>query len=137
MSAADRPKPALGPPHDTYAALGMTLVVAGALFFGGRAQVVDDAVGWTGMLVSLAAAVGLTFYFQRAYGFSSRGKGHAPMGAVAAAIFGFMVVLQFVPAALYEQYFQQSLLGYSMACIALGMLPVGILRAGLGRARPR
>lgn len=57
--------------------------------------------------------------------------------AVAAAIFGFMVVLQFVPAALYEQYFQQSLLGYSMACIALAMLPVGILRTGLGRATPR
>lgn len=131
-----RPKPALGPPHDTYATVGMTLAFAGAMFFAGRTSVVTDALGWTGMLVSFAVAIAVVLYFQRAYGFAPRGWGNTPMGAVMSAIFGFMVVLQLVPAALYGQYFQQSLLGYSMACLALAMLTVGILRAALGKASP-
>lgn len=131
-----RPRPALGPPHDTYATVSMTLAFAGAMFFAGRASVVTDALGWTGMIVSFAVAIAVVFYFQRAYGAGSRGWGDAPMGAVMSAIFGFMVVLQFVPAALYGQYFQESPLGYSMACLALAMLTVGILRAALGKASP-
>lgn len=131
-----RPKPALGPPHDTSATVGITLAFAGAFFFAGRARVVTDALGWTGMIVSFAVAIAVMFYFQRAYGFGSRGWGNAPMGAVMSAIFGFMVVLQFIPAALYEQYFQESLLGYSMASLAMAMLTIGILRAALGKATP-
>ena len=131
-----RPKPALGPPHDTYATVGITLAFAGALFSAGRTSVVTDALGWTGMIVSFAVAIAVMFYFQRAYGFGSRGWGNAPMGAGMSAMFGFMVVLQLVPAALYGQYFQESLLGYSMACLALAMFTVGILRAALGKASP-
>ena len=131
-----KPKPALGPPHDTYATVGITLAFAGALFFAGRTSVVTDALGWTGMIVSFAVAIAVVFYFQRACGVGSRGWGNAPMGAVMSAIFGFMVVLQLVPAALYGQYFQESLLGYSMACLALAMLTGGILRAALGKASP-
>ena len=129
-----RPKPALGPPHDTYATVGLSLAFAAALSFAGRASVEADAVGWTGMLTSLAMTIALIFYFQRAYGFSSRGWGNTPKSAVMAAVFGFIFMLQFVPAALYQQYFQESLLGYSMSCLALAILSAGILRAALGKA---
>lgn len=129
-----RPKPTLGPPHDTYATLVLTLAVAGAFFFTGRFRGEGDALGWVGMLASLAVAVAAVFYVQRAYGFASRRRGNVPRGAVVAGVFGFMYVQQFVPAALYEQYFHASLLAYSVSCLALAALPVAVLRAVLGKA---
>lgn len=127
-------KPALGPPHDTYATLILTLAVAAALFFTGRVYGVGDALGWVGMLTSLAVVIADVFYFQRAYGFASRGWGTVPVGARAAVIFGFIYTQQFVPAAIYEQYFHESLLAYSLICLALAMLPTSVLRATLGKA---
>lgn len=52
-------KPALGPPHDVYAAVGLTFAGAGMLFFAGRARVEWDALGWTGMLICCAALVAI------------------------------------------------------------------------------
>lgn len=129
-----QPKPALGPPHDVYAAVGLTFAGAGMLFFAGRARVEWDALGWTGMLICCAALVAIVLYFQRAYGFSSTGWGNSTTGAGLAAMLGFMIVLQFVPAALYAQIFDDSLFGYVVVCLGFAMFGVGILRAALGAA---
>lgn len=131
-----RPKPALGPPHDAYATVGFTLAVAAVLFFTGRASGEADVLGWSGMLVSFVVTIALMYYFQRAYGFASHGWGNAPMGAVMAAIFVVMLVLRYVPAALYGQYFHESLLAYSVSCLAVAALPFAVLRAAVGKAEP-
>lgn len=128
-------KPPLGPPHDAYATAGSSLTFSAALFCAGRANVVGDPVGWIGMIVSFAAAIAFAYYFMRAYGLASRGWGNVSFGSALASYFGFMFVLQFVPAALYEQYFHQSLLGYSVSCLAVAALPIAVLRASLGPAR--
>ncbi|MBO0599610.1 hypothetical protein I2485_13255 [Nesterenkonia sp. E16_7] len=97
-----------------------------------------DGLGWIGMIVSLAAVVGLASYLQRAYGFRSRGVwGEAPTGAVIASFFASFYVMQFIPAALYEAYFEESLLAYTVSCLALAMLVFGFLRVGLGSSRAR
>ncbi|MGJ9404826.1 hypothetical protein ACHABQ_00680 [Nesterenkonia aurantiaca] len=128
----------LGPPHDAYATVGLTVASAAALFFNGRVRAQADALGWIGMIVSLVAIVGLISYLQRAYGFSPRGGwGGVPTGAVIASFFGSFYIMQFIPAALYEAYFEESLLGYTVSCLALAMVVFGFLRAGLGRATAR
>lgn len=129
----------LGPPHDVYATLGLTVAFAAALFFDGRVSAEADAWGWIGMIASLAAAVGFFCYFQRAYGFASRGSldegwGRAPTGAVIAIFFAFFYVMGFIPEALYQGYFEASLLAYSVSCLALATLPLALLRASLGQA---
>ena len=86
------------------------------------------------MVVCMAAAVVFTHYFQRAYGFSSRGWGTVPIGPRIAVMSGLIVVVLYVPEALYEQYFQESLFGYLMTCLALATLLGGILRAALAKA---
>ena len=128
------PKPPLGPPHDTYATLALSLAFAAALFFAGQFQGGEGRLTWVGMLASLAVAIAGVFYFLRAYGFASRGRGHVPRGAMVAGVFGFMYVQQFVPAALYEEYFHESVLAYSLSCLAVAALPVAVLRGALGKA---
>lgn len=128
------PKSALGPPHDAYAAVGLTLAGAAVLFFVGRARVESDAVGWTGMIASLIVVIALVHYLQRAYGLSSSEWGRVPAGAALAAMVGFMLAMQVLPVALYEQYFYESLFGYSLVCLALAMFSVGLFRAALGPA---
>ena len=75
------------------------------------------------------------YYFQRAYGFASRGWGHAPMGAVMMAIFGFMVTGTYAAPAVYD-HVSDSGIGLVFIFAGLAMLPMGILRATLGPARP-
>lgn len=121
-------------PHDQQ----LTVAFTGTLFFSGRVRAEADTLGWIGMIVSLAAVVGFASYLQRAYGFSPRGVwGGVPTGAVIASFFASFYVMQFVPAALYEAYFEESLLGYTVSCLALAMLVFGFLRVGLGRATAR
>lgn len=129
---AKPPKPPLGPPHDTYATLILTLGVAAAFFTSGVAQ--GSTLGWVGMLVSLTMAVAAVFYLQRAYGFASRGWGPVPVGARSAGAFCFVLVYALVPSALYEQYFQDSLFAYTVTCLAVAALPIAILRGALGKA---
>lgn len=127
------PKPALGRSHDAYATVCVTLAFAALLFFTGRARIESDWVGWTGFGVSLAALFAAVHYFKRAYGFSSRGSDELPRGAVASTFFCFLG-MQYVTPALYAQYFQESLFGLCLACLALAGLVVGPLRAALGKA---
>lgn len=131
-----RPKPALGAPHDAYATVCLTVAIAAAVFFTGRASGEDDALGWIGMLTSFAVVIIAMYYFQRAYGFASRGWENAPMGAMVSAYFGVMLLMRFVPAALYQQYFHESLLAYSLSCLAVAALPMAVLRTALGQAAP-
>lgn len=128
------PKPPLGPPHDTYATLALTLAFAASLFFAGRFQGGEGRLTWVGMLACLAVAVAAVFYFQRAYGFASRGRGTVPRGSLVAGVFGFIYIQQFVPGALYQEYFHESVLVYSLTCLAVAALPVAVLRGTLGNA---
>lgn len=128
------PRPGLGPPHDTRATVLLTLGLAAALLFQGRVNVEDSWMSWAGWLTAWAiVAVGI-YYFQRAYGFSSRGWGRAPMGAVTTAIFGFMLTGFFVAPALYS-YAEESTLGLVSGFMAIAMLAMGTLRAALGPAQ--
>lgn len=129
-----QPKPPLGAPHDAYATLCLTVVIMAVVFFTGRASGEDDALGWIGMITSFAVVIVATYYFQRAYGFSSRSWENSPMGAMVSTYFGIMLILRFVPAALYQQYFHESLLAYSLSCLTVAALPIAVLRAALGKA---
>lgn len=129
-----QPKPALGPPHDTYAALFATVALASVLFFSGWTRVEPDWTGWVGFIGSFVVLISLVHYWQRAYGFASRGWGSAPMGAVIAAIFGFMLVNQIVAPAVYSYYVDEGLFGVLVACLAIALLFVAPLRAALGKA---
>ena len=127
-------KPALGPPHDTYAAFFATVALTLALFFSGRTRVEPDWTGWVGFIASFVVLISLVYYWQRAYGFASRGWGAAPMGAVIAAIFGFMLVNQFVTPAVYSSYAEENLFGALLGCFAIALLFIAPLRAALGKA---
>lgn len=129
------PKPALGPPHDTWATVLLTLALAAALLSQGRVNVEGGWLGWAGYLAAAATAVAGIYYFQRAYGFAARGWGRAPMGAVMAAIFGVMVTGSLVAPAVYS-HVEDSTLGLVFSFMAIAMLATGILRAALGPARP-
>lgn len=128
------PKPTLGPPHDTFATLTLALAYAAALFFAGQFQGEGDTLKWIGMIASLAVAIAAVFYFQRAYGFAFRGRGKVTWGATVAGVFSYMYVQQFVPSALYEMYFHESVFIYSVSCLAVAALPVAVLRGSLGKA---
>lgn len=129
-----RPKPALGPPHDAYAAVSVALLFAASLFFSGRVRAESDWIGWVGVLGSLLFLIAAVHYFQRAYGFRSRGWGRAPMGSVMATYFAVMLTFQFVGPAVYNQFADESVFGLALSCLAVAVLVVGPLRAALGRA---
>lgn len=55
-------------------------------------------------------------------------------GAVASALMCFVLVMQLIPAALYVQYFDESVVGCSVTCLALAGIVVEPLRAALDKA---
>lgn len=127
-------KPALGRSHDAYATFYVALAFAGLLFFLGRARVESDWVGWTGCAITFLALIAAVYYFRRAYGFSSQGIDELPRGAVASTFMCLIFAMQYIPAALYAQYFEESLFGYAVSCLTLAVVVVGPLRAALGKA---
>ena len=127
-------KPAIGRSHDAYATFYVALALAGLLFFLGRARIESDWVGWTGAGIALVALIAAVHYFKRAYGFSSQGIDELPRGAVASTFMCFLFGMQYIPGALYAQYFDESLFGYAITCLALAGIVVGPLRAALGKA---
>ena len=134
--AAQRPatKPALGQSHDAYATFYVALAFAGLLFFLGRARVESDWVGWSGCAIAFIALIAAVHYFTRAYGFSAQGIDELPRGAVASTFMCLIFAIQYIPAALYAQYFEESLFGYAVTCLTLAVIVVGPLRAALGKA---
>lgn len=130
-----QPKPPLGPPHDGYATFGLGVFSAVALFFIGYARTVDDWIGWTGMILSLAAVVACFYYFGRAYGFRNRGWNEdMPTGAYFAMFFGFMFAMQFVAPAIYVHYAGESTLGLVVSYLSLSALVIAPMRLALGKA---
>jgi len=127
-------RPALGRSHDAYATFYVALAFAGLLFFLGRARVETDWIGWTGSLFAFIALIAAAHYFKRAYGFSSQGVDELPRGAVASTFMCLLFGLQYIPGALYAQFFEESVLGYAVMCLALAGIVVGPLRAALGKA---
>lgn len=129
------PKPPLGPPHDAYATLGLGVFFAGALFFIGYGRTVNDWIGWTGMILSLAAVIACFQYFIRAYGLRTRGwNENMPTGAYFAMFFAFMFTTQFVAPAIYVQYAGESTLGLIISYLGLSALVVAPFRMALGHA---
>lgn len=129
------PKPPLGPPHDTWATIGLAVFFASGLFFTGYGRTENDWIGWTGMIASFAALVASVQYFIRAYGFRSR-RGHwnIPVGTYLATFFGFFFAGQFVAPALYVQYAGESALAMVVSFLAVSALAVAPMRAALGTA---
>lgn len=127
-------KPALGRSHDAYATFYVALAFAGLLFFLGWARVESDWMGWTGCVIAFFVLIAAVHYFMRAYGFSSQGIDELPRGAVASTFMCFLFAMQFIPGALYAQYFEESLFGYAVTCLTLAGIVVGPLRAALGKA---
>lgn len=130
------PKPALGPPHDTWATLFAVLGLASMFFFFGRVHVVNDWIGWSGLMVSAVVGFACLRYFHRAYGFAWRWLGNPVNGAGLMAIFGTTLMISMVSSAMYEQYAGENMLALVLSCLAMAMAIVGALRVGLGKAQP-
>lgn len=133
------PKPALGPPHDTWAGLLGILLLASYFFFG-RMQAENDWIGWTGLLIALAVVFAVAHYFRRAYGFttgwSSEASGSESVNSFhMIAVLGAMLALVVAAPAVYEHFSDDSMLSIVLSSLGMAMAIVGALRVGLGRAR--
>ncbi len=133
--SATRSKPPLGPPHDAYAAFWAAIALAIFLFFVGRLQVEGDWLGWTGFGVTVCGLYLAGYYFQRAYGFSNKGWHELPRGAIASLLMCAVFGIQFIPSALYAQYFSESIFGLSLIYLTLAVLIVAPIRVTLGKAQ--
>ena len=130
-----QPKPPLGPPHDAWATIGLTVFFAAGMFFIGYGRTENDWIGWTGMIISFAALIATFQYFIRAYGFRSRGwSENIPTGAYVAGFFGFFFTAQMVAPAIYSQFAGESTLALVGSYLAVAALLIAPLRAALGHA---
>lgn len=130
-------KPALGPPHDVWATVLLTLAVAAMLLFQSRG-LVGDWVDWTGFLTASAVAVVGIYYFQRAYGLKpfNDNLGHTPISAAAAALIGFLILGTLVGPVVYE-HLAEDPLALVASFLSMAILGTGVLRAALGPAPER
>lgn len=135
----DRPKPALGRPHDTFAALALVVSFAAVIYASGNVAA-NSPTSWpdhTVFLTSLVALIGAVAYFTRAYGFSSRGLRYARIGIRTSSVAGYLLVILLVSPALHESYGGEREVLLVLSCLGIAILAVMPFTAALGRAPER
>ncbi|WP_150461904.1 hypothetical protein [Nesterenkonia ebinurensis] len=129
------PKPPLGPPHDAWATVLLTLTAASFLFFAGYTRAEWNTVGWTGFILSAVASIGTVQYFIRAYGFKSRRwQEDVPTGGFFAFFIAFGATTMFITEAIYRQLVEESLFALVIGFLGLATMLVVPVRMALGHA---
>lgn len=124
-------KPALGRPHDLFAAVLLVVFFAASMFFVGHD---DFDANWLGMLVSLTGLVVSFQYLNRAYGFPQRRTKGYPLGTGFAFVLGVMLSAQLIAPALYAEHSAQGLPALITSYLTFAVIVVAPVRMALGKA---